>query len=228
MKKIECKWGEKSEFSRKVIAHFILKDDPSCAKCIDQKVDEWFCQFKNSMYEGDCMTSCLFLNWFNSYFEDLGCNMENVLKHIKAFCQCFKNKNPNAKENIGDVIYKKYAKCIKYKLMGGFCHNLDFFYKKAIEVLDFACKKSNFEDLVMSENENQSFYIDYTTALKSLECFDEEFSWTVEYDFKMKWLHAFIILVHYTLFAEIEPMFPELKKDFEEKVINFFKKYYVL
>ena len=80
----------------------------------------------------------------------------------------------------------------------------------------------------MRENENQSFYIDYAIALKSLECFDEEFSWTVEYDFKMKWLHAFIILVHYTLFAEIEPMFPELKKDFEEKVINFFKKYYVL
>ena len=223
--KIECKWGEKNEFSRKVIAHFILKDDPSCEDSIEKNVDEWFKAFKNSAYEGDCMTACRFTNWFNSYFEDLGCNMENVLKHVKAFCQCYKSKDPNTGKNISEEIYDKYSQCIKTKLTRFSRYESDSFYADAFGVLDFACNKSYSLELLMDENVNQSFHIDYTVAMQAIERFDEEFSWTVEYDFNMKWINAFIILVHYTLFVEIEPMFPMLKKDFEVKVIEFFKKY---
>ena len=87
--KIECKWGRNSEFSRKVIAHFILKENPEYIDVIDEKVEKWFSDFEGSTYEGDCLTTNKFANWFESYFIDLGCNSKHILPYVKDFLQCF-------------------------------------------------------------------------------------------------------------------------------------------
>ena len=105
--KIECKWGENSEFSREVIAHFILKENPEYIDVIDEKVEKWFSDFKGSDYEGDCMTACKFENWFETYFVDLGCDSKHVLPYVKEFWNCF--------SEIGTSVFDEY----KRRIIGG-------------------------------------------------------------------------------------------------------------
>lgn len=85
-KKIECKWGYRSLFSRMVIGYFAKKYNwKAPGQTIDQCVDGWFEGFKNSAYEGDVMTASRKIHfWFEEFFADCGYTRENVEKRANA------------------------------------------------------------------------------------------------------------------------------------------------
>ena len=186
--KIECKWGRNSPFTREVIGDFILKKHPEYKNQLEEKVDEWLDSFESSMDFVDFIHYRHFRSFFETYFQDLGCNKTNVLPYITEFWHSF--------PNYGDALYKAYI------TMGGICKDCEGMYLP--ERIWFYHEYSSKNPFHFS-----TFYFDkhapleeianfnYEKAIEIIEKFDIEFDWISKYSFKPKWLSAFCTIVDF-------------------------------
>lgn len=181
-KKIECKWGKSSVFSRKVVAHFILEDNPEYADCIEEKVDEWFSDFEGSTYEGDCMTGGHFLNWFETYFEDCGCNEENVLPYIKDLCATF--------SGVGDEVYRLFVENGK---------NDKMWLENVSKLKFFTYSRRMIQRSLKVFLNLRKDTVDCNAAIEVIKSFDKKFNWVSEYAYNPAWIVVFFSLVDYIL-----------------------------
>ncbi len=211
--KIICLWGKSFEFSREVIAHFILKDHPEYKDCIKQKVDAWFGDFEGSTYQGDCMTSPKIDLWFNSYFEDLGCDENHVVPYIKDFLHCFQN---------GDVLYQRYSDYIGIGTYGIDFNLRPLFYARAEAAMAY-----NATAIYRSVIPKGNVVFDYKKAVDIITKFDEDFDWISKYEFNPTWKTAFCLIVHsvYIKNKTFDKNETNVSQEFEQRTEMFLKKY---
>jgi len=211
--KIECKWGRNSEFSRKVIAHFILKENPEYIDVIDEKVEKWFSDFEGSTYEGDCLTTNKFANWFESYFIDLGCNSKHILPYVKDFLQCFPEE--------GTSIYAKYKERITGKSLNSedFLHYVPHFtYKEQYTRYAYDV----FSNIIPI---NKDLFFDYDRAIEIIQNFDNDFDWISEYIFNAKWKMVFCLVVDFMYICNRSEIEKNKNNKYDQVAGAFLNKY---
>ena len=207
--KIKCLWGEKSPFSKKVIAHFIVKEHPEYKDCIEEKVESWFKDFSGSVYEGDVLTTGKYLNWFNTYFQYLGCDSNHVLPYIKELIRCF--------DKIGDALYEQYL-----RLISGSNKHLDSMPYLLNKQNYFIYCNQVFDSFIPS---NQNFSFDYERAIKIIQKFNDNFSWISAYVFNSKWKMAFCMLVDFIYRCDCSSEEAARKKNYDNVASKFLEEY---
>lgn len=213
-KRIKCVWSESSPFSREVIAHFILKDNPEYRDIIDQKVDEWFLSFRGSSYEGDVMTTGKISNWFNSYFMDLGCNREHIIPYIKDFWMCF--------GDYGVFLFERYLERIGAKDGSEYLDGMPFLeFSRDYKIYANSVFKGMLPD-------GKDLYFDYKRGARIVENFDKEFDWLSKYEFNPKWKIAFCLPVNYISRCGCSDEEKAEKEVFDTAAENFLDKYLAL
>lgn len=181
--KIECKWGRDSEFSKKVIEHFILQEHPEYCDCIEEKVEKWFAAFEGSEYEGDCITGRKFKYWFRTYFEDLGFNKEHLAEYVKKIGQCFLN--------LDDKFYEDF-------MNAQFPSNFSMKLKEISPEQDI---RYVYEILSIIKESDFRKTCDFKKAAQILLEFDKEFNWITEYDFDFSiFLEKFFFFVDFVFY----------------------------
>ena len=214
-KRIECKWGRSFEFSKMVIAHFILKDHPEYKDSIDEKVEEWFLQFEGSDYEGDCLTTNRFARWFESYFIDLGCDSKHVLPYVKDFLQCF--------SELGTSIYDEYTGRIMIKSL----KNEDFLHRVPLCVYKHQYAQYANEVFHNIIPLNTDLFFDYDRAVEIIERFDNQFDWISKYNFNAKWKIVFCLVVDFIYRCSCSESEKELKTMYDQVAGEFLNKYLI-
>ena len=207
--KVKCLWGENSPFSREVIAHFILLENPEYKECIEEKVTSWFECFNGSEYEDDVITTRKYLGWFNTYFQHLGCDSDHVLPYIKELLKCF--------DETGDALYDKYL-CI---IGGG---------NKSLNSMPYLLSK---KDYFIYCNQvftcfiplTQNLAFDYERAIKIIQRFNDNFSWITKYEFNSKWKMAFCLLVDLILGCGCSIEETSRKSNYDLVATDFLKNY---
>lgn len=200
--KIQCLWGSDSEFSREVIAYYILNDHPEYKDCIEQKVNEWFIDFEGSTYQGDCMTSASKIQfWFNSYFKDRGCDEEHISPYIKDFLLCFKDGSNVQYGSFMKNILQQWVICdddlfdLDPSMDIDYSFNIDYtFYSLFYNSSEIRSYSYRAMTLFISEENNFNF--DYSNAIEIISKFDDEFDWISKYEFNPSWKCAFCIAVY--------------------------------
>ena len=214
-KRIECKWGRNSEFSKMVVAHFILKDHPEYKDIIDGKVEEWFLQFEGSDYEGDCLTTNRFARWFESYFIDLGCDSKHVLPYVKDFLQCF--------SELGNSIYEEY----KGRIMIKSIKNEDYLHRVPLCVYKYQYAQYANEVFRNIIPLNTYLFFDYDRAVEIIERFDNKFDWISKYNFNAKWKIVFCLVVDFIYRCSCSEFEKELKNRYDQVAGKFLNKYLI-
>ena len=214
-KRIQCKWGRNFEFSKMVIAHFILKDHPEYKNSIDEKVEEWFSQFEGSDYEGDCLTTNKFSRWFESYFVDLGCDSKHVLPYVKDFLQCF--------SELGTSIYDEY----KGRIMIRSLNDEEFLHRvpHCVYQHQYAQYANEvFHNIIPLKTD---LFFDYDRAVETIESFDNEFDWISKYTFNAKWKIVFCLVVDFIYRCSCSEGEKEQKNKYDKVAGAFLTKYLV-
>lgn len=208
--KVRCVWGSDSDFSKEVIAHFILKEHPEYKSCIDDKVTEWFQNFIGSSYEGDVLTTAKYLCWFDSYFQDLGCDKNHILPYVKELFRCF--------YQIGDSLYNEYLRRIDFNNNSQLI-SIPYFTDKKQYMLYVNRVFANFIPL------NINFEFDYERAIRIIKKYSESFEWINKYEFIPKWQSAFCIVVDFILKCDCSEDEAPRKANYDRIAEDFLKKH---
>ena len=202
-----------------MIAHFILKETPDASDHIEEHVDEWFRNFEGSTYQGDCMTAGKFRAWFETYFEEIGCNEQNLLPHIKELALCLYNKSVRAPDEYALFLFENYSSYLSCNIHYFSSRDTSYFMQKAFSKLEEINSNYIAKDAGRHANHPCEIEIDFKRIEKCFAEFDKEFSRFSDYDLNHRWINAYVALVAF-IFCSDNPFYKFPQHENESFCLN--------